>query len=247
MDYIFINKTLKTPIYKQISSAISKAIETGVLAYNDKLPTEKEVCQTFSISPTVVKKAYEDLIKDKKIKRIKGKGTYVTNRFVLKTQMHEYYQVDQKIKEQQLLHTYQTIMLDRVENDLSASRLLNLNIEAPVYIVLRLISANNNPTLLQKIYLNAAYFPHLEIQYDHHYRLYQLVEELYDHKLKHMQNTFSAMNAASSEALLLKIQPDDAIYVVRSKLIDDHDQLLGYVINYFPGEFTELEVYVHAL
>ena len=82
MDYLYVNKTLKVPIYKQLSNSITKAIEEGQLKYNDKLPTEKEVCRTFSISHTVVKMAYEELINEHKIKRIKGKGTYVTNRLV---------------------------------------------------------------------------------------------------------------------------------------------------------------------
>ncbi|MFA6377102.1 MAG: GntR family transcriptional regulator, partial [Acholeplasmataceae bacterium] len=85
MDYIYVNKKLKTPIYKQISNSITKAIDEGVLSYNDKLPTEKEIYKTFSISPTAVKMAYEELILNQKIKRIKGKVTYVTNRYLFHT------------------------------------------------------------------------------------------------------------------------------------------------------------------
>ena len=62
-----------------------------------------------------------------------------------------------------------------------------------------------------------------------------------------MNNTFSPINASSDEALLLKIEVDDAIYFVRSKIVDIKDQVVAYVANYFPGEFTEFEVMVHAL
>ena len=71
MDYIFVNKILKTPIYKQIATSITIAIEKGELLFNDKLPTEKEVCHTFTISPTGVKMAYDQLINEGRIKRIK--------------------------------------------------------------------------------------------------------------------------------------------------------------------------------
>ena len=64
MAYLFVNKKLKTPHSKSLS-AITKAIDEGVLSYNDKLPTEKEICKTFSISPTA-KMAYEDLILNQK-------------------------------------------------------------------------------------------------------------------------------------------------------------------------------------
>ena len=247
MDYIYVNKTLKIPIYKQISNAITKAIEDGLLTYNDRLPTEKEICRTFSISPTVVKMAYEDLISEHKIKRIKGKGTYVTNRFVFHTPLHEFYQIDSHILNEHLTYQYQDIMFDQIEEDITAYRMLKLNKGEHCYVILRVIKANQNPVILQKIYLPEKYFPKLHLQHDSSDRLFDLVERKYHHYVKHMHNTFSPINASSDEALLLKIDHDDAIYFVRSKITDEKDQVLCYIANYFPGDFTEFEVMVHAL
>lgn len=247
MDYIYVNKKLKTPIYKQISNSIVKAIECGILTYNDKLPTEKEICKTFSISPTVVKMAYEDLIAAQKIKRIKGKGTYVTNRFLFHSPLHEFYQIDSYMTKNHLTYQYQDIMFDYVDEDITAYRMLKLSKGEHCYVILRLIKANGNPVLMQKIYLPERHFPKLQKKHEESNRLYDLVELKYKHKIKHMNNTFSPINASSDEALLLKIDVDDAIYFVRTKIIDDKDQIIAYVANYFPGEFTEFEVMVHAL
>lgn len=248
LDYIFVNKTIKVPIYKQIANAITLAIETGELKFNDKLPTEKEVCRTFSISPTVVKMAYEDLINSQLIKRIKGKGTYVTNRFVFKRQMHQFYQVDQKLDEKEsTTYTYQTILIDLINEDFTAYRMLKLEHGEPCYVILRLIKAFQNPVVMQKIYLPEKFFSKLTNQFDSNDRIYDLIEKKYQLRIKQINNTFSPINASSDEALLLKITPDDAIYFVRSKIMDEHDQMLAYVLNYFPGDFTEMEVFVHAL
>ncbi|TNF09548.1 MAG: GntR family transcriptional regulator [Bacillota bacterium] len=247
MDYIYVNKMLKIPIYKQISNAIAKAIDEGLLTYNDRLPTEKEVCRTFSISPTVVKMAYEDLISENRIKRIKGKGTFVTNRFVFHTPLHEFYQIDSRVLSQNLSFKYQDIMFDQIEDDITAYRMLKLNKGELCYVILRVIKANQNPVILQKIYLPEKYYPKLHQNHEESDRLFDIVEKKYNHKVKHMHNTFSPMNASSDEALLLKINTDDAIYYVRSKMVDEKDHILGYIANYFPGEFTEFEVMVHAL
>ncbi|MFA6377228.1 MAG: GntR family transcriptional regulator [Acholeplasmataceae bacterium] len=247
MDYIYVNKKLKTPIYKQISNSITKAIDEGVLSYNDKLPTEKEICKTFSISPTAVKMAYEDLILNQKIKRIKGKGTYVTNRYLFHTPLHEFYQVDTYINTKDLTYQYQDIMFDYIDEDITAYRMLKLTKGEHCYVILRLIKANRNPVMLQKIYLPEKYFPKLQHKHEESNRLYDLIEQKYNHKIKNMNNTFSPINASSDEALLLKIEVDDAIYFVRSKIVDIKDQVVAYVANYFPGEFTEFEVMVHAL
>ncbi len=246
MDYIYVNKKLKTPIYKQISNSIISAIEHGQLSFNDKLPTEKEICNTFSISPTVVKMAYEDLISKQQIKRIKGKGTYVTNRFLFHAPLHEFYQVDSYILKNKLDNQFQDIMLDYIEEDITAYRILKLSKGEHCYVILRLTKANRNPVLLQKIYFPEKFFNKLHLKHEETDQLYDLIEKKYKHKIKHMNNTFSPINASSEEALLLKIEPDDAIYFVRSKIIDEKDQIIAYVANYFPGEFTEFEVLVHA-
>jgi GntR family transcriptional regulator len=246
MEYLFVNKTLKVPIYKQISNSITKAIEEGLLKYNDKLPTEKEVCRTFSISHTVVKMAYEELINEHKIKRIKGKGTYVTNRLIFHTPLHEFYQLESKKNNVNIDYTYHTIMFDMIDYDIAAYRMLKLQPHDHCFVVLRLIKANRNPVILQKIYFPEKFFPKLNVNYDSKDRLFDLIETKYKHEVKHMHNTFSPMNASSDEALLLNINEDDAIYFVRSNIVSQSEQPLCYVSNYFPGEFTEFEVMVHA-
>ncbi len=246
MDYIYVNKTLKTPIYKQISNAITGAIKSGRLNYNDRLPTEKEVCKTFSISPTVVKMAYEELISEHKIKRIKGKGTFVTNRFTYHAELHEFYHMDRKILDGNLDYAYQDIMFDRIEEDITAYRMLKLNKGESCYVILRLIKADQNPVVLQKVYLPEKHFPKYHINHEASDRIFDIIETKYHHSVKHMNNTYSPINASSDEALLLRIEPDDAIYFVRSKLIDANDQVIAYIASYFPGDFTEFEVMVHA-
>lgn len=247
MDYIFVNKILKTPIYKQIAYSIISAIEKGDLIFNDKLPTEKEICQTFSISPTVVKMAYDFLISEGKIKRIKGKGTYVTNRSHYHSPLHQFYQVDRVFMDEIDHYDRQVILVDYIDDDYSAYRMLKLNKGEHCFVFIRIIKNHRNPVLLQKIYLPEKYFPKLESSDLENQRLFDLISKKQTQPIDHLHNTFSPINASSAEALLLNIEPDDAIYFVRTLLIGEKNQVLGYVTNYFPGEFTEFEVMVHAI
>jgi GntR family transcriptional regulator len=246
VDYIYVNKTLKIPTYVQIAQSITHAIADGILKYGDRLPTEKEVCRTFSISPVVVKMAYEKLIEDRKIHRIKGKGTYVTNRLTYHTQVHEFYQFETHRVHNEVPYTHHTIMFDIVKEDITAYRMLKLESNEKCYVILRIIKSSQNPVLLQKVYLPQKFFPNLELKYTPNDYLYNLIENKYSHKVKHMHNTFSSINASSNEALLLRVDTDDALYFVRSNIISENDQMIGYVLNYFPGDFTEFEVMVYA-
>ena len=246
MDYIFVNKILKTPIYKQIATSITIAIEKGELLFNDKLPTEKEVCHTFTISPTVVKMAYDQLINEGRIKRIKGKGTYVTNRKNHRSPINEFYQIDRESNKLEKIER-QIILIDLIDDDFSAYRMLKLTKGENCFVCVRIIKENRNPILMQKIFLPEKHFPNIDISNLEKKTLFEVLQGKYTHSIDHLHNTFSSINATSDEALLLNIASDDAIYFVRTQLIGKQNQVLGYIANYFPSEFTEFEVMVHAV
>ena len=247
MEYIHINKLLTTSIYKQIAESISMAIEKGTLSYNDKLPTEKEICQAFSISQTAVKMAYEELIKEKKIVRIKGKGTYVTNRALFHTTLHNFYELD-LLQEKVLDHYKQNIVLfERKLKDVSIHRELNLKKSETIYRIVRVIRSDVNPVLLQEVYLPKRYFKDFEQNYKTFNNLFTFIEDQHGYEIDHLHSTFSAINASASEALLLNLEPDDALTYVRTRILDKAGKDIVYIMNYFPGDFTEFEVIVHAI
>jgi GntR family transcriptional regulator len=248
LDYIKINKLITTSIYKQIASGISKAIDSGLLKYGDKLPTEREICQTFSVSHTVVKMAYEKLIVEGKITRIKGKGTYVTNRSRFRTKLHSFYEVD--IKHNGLKREYNTevVLFERIYKDYSAYRAMKLENGEKCYKIVTLTKLDQNPIVLQKIYLPAKFYPKFMDRYKTFDKLYDFIEDdCCDKKINNLHSIFSAINASASDALLLNLNTDEAISFIRTKIEDEKDEIIGYVCSYFPGELSEFEVIVHAV
>jgi len=246
MDYIYINKLITLSIYKQIANSINNAIESGLLKYDDRLPTEKEVCEAFSISNTTVKMAYDELIKAGKIKRIKGKGTFVTNRKIYKTPLHAYYELeidDDNTKDYQ----YKIILLNRLIKDISVFRSLKLKQGDSCYEIDSVIKKNNNPVMLEKVFFPKKFFSNFRNIHEKYRGLFDFIEKINGYSIKHFHSTFNAINASSSEALLLNLEPDDAICFVRTQVIDKDNEVIAYVCSYFPGNFTDFEVIVHAV
>ncbi|AZN41683.1 GntR family transcriptional regulator [Paenibacillus albus] len=68
---------LHLSLYEQIKHHIISEIELEHLLPHDKLPSENELTQQFSVSRITVKKAMSDLVKMGIVYRIQGKGTYV--------------------------------------------------------------------------------------------------------------------------------------------------------------------------
>ncbi len=66
------------PRYRQIASLLRKRITSGKLKPGDSLPTEMELCETFSISRHTARDALRLLSEDGLIERRRGAGTIVT-------------------------------------------------------------------------------------------------------------------------------------------------------------------------
>ena len=77
MSFISIQNNIEIPKYKQIINSVEKAIETGKLKKDDRLPSINKICLAFSLSRDTVLQAYEELKKRGIIFAIIGKGYYV--------------------------------------------------------------------------------------------------------------------------------------------------------------------------
>lgn len=66
-------------LYEQIVEQIEKHVLDGVLNPGDKLPSEKELCEQFSVSRTVVREAVRALREKGLVDIQPGRGTFITN------------------------------------------------------------------------------------------------------------------------------------------------------------------------
>lgn len=75
-----IRRDLPIPYYFQLLELLRERILSGALAADSPIPSEHELCATYSLSRTVVRQALGELVADGLLYRVKGKGTYVAPR-----------------------------------------------------------------------------------------------------------------------------------------------------------------------
>lgn len=64
--------------YEQIYVDLKNAIYSGKYRYKEQIPTEKELMKNYDVSRMTVKKALSELVAEDWIKRVPGKGSFVT-------------------------------------------------------------------------------------------------------------------------------------------------------------------------
>lgn len=72
------------PKYFQISREIVGMIQTGALTPGAPVPSENEIIEKFRVSNTTARKALHELEKEGWVTRVKGKGTYVRDKTVVR-------------------------------------------------------------------------------------------------------------------------------------------------------------------
>jgi GntR family transcriptional regulator len=75
-----INRDADTPLWMQLKSILQGQIQSGELLPDSQLYSEHELCRLYGVSRTVVREALSELVHDRYIYRIQGKGTFISGR-----------------------------------------------------------------------------------------------------------------------------------------------------------------------
>ena len=68
------------PLHVQLKEALKRIIQRG--EYTERIPSERELIETFAVSRTTVREAVGALVREGVVQKIHGKGTFVTSHTV---------------------------------------------------------------------------------------------------------------------------------------------------------------------
>lgn len=192
-----------SPLYRQIKTLILQALEAGEWRPGQVIPSEQELAARFSVSQGTVRKAIDEMAADNLLVRKQGKGTYVAShndpralfRFLRLAPI-----------DGDLSHP-QSVPLDcwRAKAGQEASRMLAIELGAPIIIIRRLLKFAQKPVVIDEIYLPGDVFPglNLETLQEWNGSLYSLFESRYGLRMIRAQERIRAVGAdrSTSEAL----------------------------------------------
>ena len=67
----------EAPLYQQLEQRLLQLIASGALGGETPLPTEMELCEAFGLSRATVRRCFADLVKEGRVVRRRGQGTFV--------------------------------------------------------------------------------------------------------------------------------------------------------------------------
>ena len=84
-------------LYHQLETELIDLINSGELKENDKLPSERELCEQYNVSRTTARQAIGELERKEYVYKVHGKGTFISPK-VYKQQLLKFYSFTEEMK-----------------------------------------------------------------------------------------------------------------------------------------------------
>lgn len=236
-----VDKDSKVPLHIQLSSIIKEMIETEELQVGQFLMSERDICKYQEISRMTVNKAILSLVNEGLLDRHQGKGTFVP----YKKKKHRY----------QKLEGFTEIMTKRgyqVENKLLVFNLdtqspkvrekLNVSQDELIYKIKRLRSVENEPFILETVYINQKMCPDLTENLIKENSLYQLYKETYQHKIVRAEQVITPIMITEEQASLLQCERNTLALKIDRVVYTQLDEVMEYTSSIFLTDKHEFEV-----
>jgi GntR family transcriptional regulator, N-acetylglucosamine utilization regulator len=75
-----INRDVPIPYYYQLEGLLREQVHAGRWEPGQQVPSEKQLCERYSVSRTTVRQAVGNLVQEGLLYHVKGKGTFVRKR-----------------------------------------------------------------------------------------------------------------------------------------------------------------------
>ncbi len=202
-----INKKGRIPLYYQLMDIIIEMIEVENLKENDKLPSERELCEQYDVSRSTVRQAIQELEKEGYIYREHGKGTFVSPK-KLKQDLLGFYSFTEELKKMGKKPTSKVLNFKVIECNEKVAKKMKLEIGDKVYEFTRLRLADNEPMMLETSYVPYNRFPKLTEGELQEKPMYDIFTEKYDASFTRAEEIFQSVLTRDFEAELLEYSED---------------------------------------
>jgi GntR family transcriptional regulator len=194
------------PYYYQLEEILRERIESGNWTPDQQVPSERELCEGFSVSRTVVRQALNELVNKGFLYRRKGKGTFVAQPKVNESLIQKLTGFYEDMVERGYEPETQVLLQQVSPANQKIAEKLAIPEGTPVIEIERLRSIRKEPILLVTTYLPYALCPGLLQENLANQSLYSLLENKWNCHIVRGRRTIEAVAANEREARLLKVK-----------------------------------------
>lgn len=236
-----IDKNSPIPYHYQITEIIRRLIFQEQWRPGDKLPSEREFCETFQISRITVRKALDSLAAEGLIQTNKGIGTFVSEKKYLEKWASFPIGFTDSLTGQGFRIETQVLTMETIPAADKISKELELSPGTFVMHLHRLRFIAQEPILIVSSYLPQHLVPEIEKIDFTRKSLYQILRDDYGFKLDKVKRGIEAVAATEDEARLLQVQLGAPLLQIESTSYAPDGKPVEYFLAKRRGDRTRFE------
>lgn len=202
--------------YIQISNDIEQKILDGFYPENTFLPTEHVLMTNYHVSRDTIRKALDELAKQRLIQKQRGSGSKVLSRNRIMFPISELISYTEIVNLQNLDSKTNVISISEEIITEKLAKLTGFPIDTPVIHIVRQRVVNDQATVYDIDYFNQTIIPSISREIAEH-SIYDYLENQLHLPVDVAQKEITIANANATDKLLLDIGYDKHVVCVKSK------------------------------
>ncbi|MBC3186837.1 GntR family transcriptional regulator [Corynebacterium sp. zg-331] len=195
------------PKHTQLREILEEFCATR-LSPGDMLPSERTIEQQYGVSRITVRRALGDLVAAGKIRRERGKGTFVApSPLVSRPHLASF---SSEMRAQDVEASSRILLAERSAPPPEVARWFGTPEHHPHIRLRRLRLGNNEPYAIDDAWYHAGLAPDL-LETDVYNSVYTILERRYGLRITDATQTITAVNATTGAAVLLDVAPKTAL------------------------------------
>ena len=230
----------RSPVYLQMRELIRSRIAEGIYQPGGSIPSENELAAEFEINRLTVRSGVDILVKEGLLKRVQGKGVYVTGGKI-EQDVGELKGFTSTLQESRRKSGKKILARKVRPAGIKYASIFGIDPGDPVYYIRRLCSADGEPVFLEEIYIPQAAAPRLD---GVDLSVFSLREafQLLNVELKSGFQTLDITRIGTQEARILDTEDNRNVFLVRYTSTNSRDQVVEYGKCYIRGDKFSFKV-----
>lgn len=229
-----------TPLYRQVMDDIRHKILTGGYRPNERIPSEPELSEIYSVSRITIRRAVEELVAEGYLTKQQGKGTFVNSaRVERKTlTLSDSQSFLARCEESGLAYGAHVVELCVVRGSEGDCQRLGLQAGSELLFVRRTLLAGGQPVMVESLLMPLSRFARLAEVVLEDAPIAQLCESACGVSLDHgSDRAIEVVRASTEQATLLAVSAGEPLFLVSGVVCDRHDTVQMLVQLHIPTTF----------
>jgi GntR family transcriptional regulator len=229
------------PLHHQVYLDLRAALDASELKAGDRVPPERELATRYGCSVITIRRALDELAREHRIERIRGRGTFV---LAPRVELDGAGTMSFAEEMRERGHAPETRLVEAREAtaDEAAAAALGLPLGAPIFVITRLRLANGVPLILEEASLPAIRFPRLLASDLATQSLYAILADRYGIQVVRARETLEPVLLRTRESRLLDVPAGRPALLIEGVAFTAGGKPVEYTRSYVRGDRTRYSV-----